>query len=60
LIAAATPLPSDLRLSTPAEVRISIPCAVNDLVSARLTSASSTGTMRSSISTTVTLAPKSL
>ena len=37
-----------------------IPCLISDFSSASDTSASSTGTMRSSISTTVTLAPRSL
>ena len=48
-----------LRLSTPALVRIVSPCFCRLLASWALTSESSTGTTRSSISTTVTFAPRS-
>ena len=60
LIFAATPEPSAFSASIPALVRISMPCLVSEAWRNSDTSSSSTGTIRGSISTTVTFAPMSL
>ena len=60
LIVAVMPVSLTLIASTPAPVMIVMPCFLR-LFSRKLeTSASSTGTIRSSISTTVTSDPRSL
>ena len=59
LIFAVTPLSVADSASTPAPVRIVMPSFSSDLRKNAETSSSSTGTTRSSISTTVTSAPKS-
>ncbi|MNC94433.1 hypothetical protein D3C83_112850 [compost metagenome] len=60
LIFAVTPVSVTLSSSSAALVRIVMPCLVSDFSRNAETSASSTGTIRSSISTTVTSAPMSL
>lgn len=60
LIFAFTPLAETLISSTPAPVMIVMPCLASDFSRKAETSLSSTGTIRSSISTTVTSAPMSL